>query len=344
MIEFRVDETASGQRLDVFLAQQLPGMSRSKIKAAIEAGGARVNGDLEKPSCHIQSGDRVQWCLAATKESVQSIPEDLPLMVWYEDEALAVVEKPAGMVVHVGAGVHSGTLVNALRFHLKALSAASEPVRPGIVHRLDKLTSGLMVVAKTDAAHATLADQFRLRSVQKRYIALVHGRLSRPRGEIALPIARDRLHRTRMTTRAASGREALTRYRITREFEKFTLLDVEIKTGRTHQIRVHFSSLGHPVVGDRTYGAPAKVWVPGASQQVPTLTRHFLHAAYLSFDHPDSGQRMNFHSPLPEELDRFLQSCEGEAPSARLTVQNANDYNRRLSGMTRSRSGRAERE
>ncbi|MDD5544803.1 MAG: RluA family pseudouridine synthase [Acidobacteriia bacterium] len=344
MFEFRVDETASGQRLDVFLTHRLPQISRSKIKSAIGISGARVNGDIEKPSYRVRTGDCIQLNLQAAPESPESMPEDLPLTVWYEDEALAVVEKPAGMVVHVGAGVHSGTLVNALRFHLKSLSAPAEPVRPGIVHRLDKLTSGLMVVAKSDAAHAALADQFRSRSVQKRYVALVHGRLARPRGEIALPIARDRLHRTRMTTRAASGREALTRYRISREFEKYTLLDVEIKTGRTHQIRVHFSSLGHPVVGDRTYGAPAKIWIPGNSQQVPTLSRHFLHAAYLSFDHPGSGQRMNFHSPLPEELDQFLHACEGQTPSARLTVQNANDYNRRSHGVTGSRSERAEKE
>jgi len=212
------------------------------------------------------------------------------------------------------------------------------------VHRLDKLTSGLMVVAKTDAAHAALADQFRTRTVEKRYLALVHGHLSRPSGEIEQPIARDRIHRTRMTTRTRAGREALTRYRVMRQFEKYALLDVEIKTGRTHQIRVHFSSLGHPVVGDRTYGAPAKIWLPGIPRQVPTIERHFLHAAHLSFKHPATGRRMSFDSRLPEELDRFLRACEGSAATPRLTAQNPDDYNRGIRAQGGRRHSRTERD
>lgn len=305
--QFHTSESAAGQRLDKFLALQLPTISRSKIKSAIDAAGARVNGAIAKPSQHLEAGDRVEleWVEAAGELSA---PEDIPLQILYEDDCLAIVEKPAGMVVHVGAGVRSGTLVNALRFHFKSLSAAGGDIRPGIVHRLDKLTSGLLVVAKTDAAHAAIAEQFQTRTVRKKYVALVHGHLARPAGEIALPVARDRIHRTRMTTRRPTGRSALTAYRVVREFEKYSLLDVEIKTGRTHQIRVHLAALGHPVVGDSIYGAPHKIWMPGHAAPVPTLDRHFLHAAHLSLTHPLTRRRLSFDSPLPQPLSDFLKA------------------------------------
>lgn len=310
VFQFRVDDVGADQRLDKFLSLQLPGFSRSKIKSSIDAGGATVNGSVAKPSLHLKAGDTVVFRLAARHSAEAAAPENLPLKIFYEDEALAVIEKPAGMVVHVGAGVHSGTLVNALRFHLKSLSWESTGVRPGIVHRLDKWTSGLMVVAKTDSAHARLAEQFRTRTVEKKYVALAHGHFQPRAGEIRLPVARDRIYRTRMTTRRPSGREALTHYRVTREFEKYSLLEVEIKTGRTHQIRVHLAALGHPVVGDCTYGAPSKIWLPGHRTTAPTIERHFLHAAHLSFCHPLDGRRLGFDSPLPQTLADFLAACE----------------------------------
>ncbi|MBZ5551614.1 MAG: RluA family pseudouridine synthase [Acidobacteriia bacterium] len=310
MFQYCVDEAAAGQRLDKFLALQLPHLSRTKVKEAIDSGGALVNGAVAKPSLTLKPEDRISFRLEVRKAGEESMPEDLPLEILYEDEFLAVIEKPAGMVVHAGAGVRSGTLVNALRFHLRSLSQAPDGIRPGIVHRLDKLTSGIMVVAKTDAAHAALSEQFRVRRVEKKYLALVHGRLPRRTGEIALPLARDRVHRTRMTTRRQQGREALTRYRVLREFEKYSLLEVEIKTGRTHQIRAHLSAIGHPVVGDRTYGAPHQIWWPGQSTTTPTLDRHFLHAAHLGFEHPADRRRMSFDSPLPPLLADFLAACE----------------------------------
>lgn len=307
---YLVDEAAADERLDKFLSRQLTRVSRSRIKSSIDAEGALVNGIVAKPSLRLKPGDVVEFRYTQAPSTQEYHPENLPLQILYQDEALAVVEKPAGMVVHVGAGVSSGTLVNALQFHLQSLSEASEKFRPGIVHRLDKLTSGLMVVAKTDAAHGALAEQFRTRSVEKRYVALVHGRLTQRVGEITLPVSRDRIHRTKMTARRPHGREALTRYRVTREFEKYSLLDVEIKTGRTHQIRVHFAAIGHAVVGDRTYGAPARIWLPGLSSPGPTLDRHFLHAAHLSFWHPVEKRRLQFDSPLPTELQDFLKKLE----------------------------------
>lgn len=315
MFQYHVDEASAGQRLDKFLSLQLPDLSRTRVKEVIDSGGASVNGAVAKPSLTLRTGDRISFRMEPRKTGGESMPENLPLEILYEDESLAVIEKPAGMVVHVGAGVRSGTLVNALRFHLRSLSQSPGDTRPGIVHRLDKLTSGIMVVAKTDAAHAALSEQFRARRVEKKYLAMVHGRLPRRTGEIALPLARDRIHRTRMTTRRPQGREALTRFRVIREFEKYSLLEVEIKTGRTHQIRAHLSAIGHPVVGDRTYGAPHQIWWPGHPTPMPTLDRYFLHAAHLGFEHPVDRRRMSFDSPLPPLLADFLAACEkGTAP------------------------------
>ncbi len=275
-----------------------------------------MNGAVAKPSLHLAAGDEVEFNLKTPGALEGAAPENLPLQIVYEDASLAVVEKPAGMTVHVGAGVRSGTLVNALMYHLNSLSRGGDATRPGIVHRLDKNTSGLLVVAKTDAAQTALAEQFRRRSIGKKYLALVHGRLRRAAGDVTLPVARDRVHRTRMTTKRREGREALTHYRVVRELENFSLLEVEIKTGRTHQIRVHMSAIGHPVVGDTTYGAPHRIRLAGNTTPVPTLNRHFLHAAHLSFKHPVTGDRMAFNSPLPEALQQFLEMCEKKQQSA----------------------------
>jgi 23S rRNA pseudouridine1911/1915/1917 synthase len=218
------------------------------------------------------------------------------------------------MVVHVGAGVKSGTLVNALLGHIAALSSVGGELRPGIVHRLDKMTSGLVVVAKSDAAHRRLSDLFKSREVHKTYVALVHGRVAADSGEIARSVGRDPRHRTRMKAGGIAPREALTTYRVVRRLGPFTLVEAAPRTGRTHQIRVHLASIGHPVVGDTTYGAPAKLrW---AGREEPTLARTFLHAAKLAFAHPTTGAPMEFAAPLPGELAAFLARLESSERGA----------------------------
>jgi len=234
---------------------------------------------------------------------LKAIPEELPLKVLYEDEDVVVVDKPAGMVLHAGAGHRRGTLVNALLHRFDQLATGSSDQRPGIVHRLDKETSGVLVVARTDKAHQALSMQFRNREVEKVYLALVHGRMKTPEGEITTPIARDPVRRIRMTTKLATGRTALTQYRVLEELGRLSFLEVRIGTGRTHQIRVHLASIHHPVVGDRLYGAPAQI--PG----LPTLNRFFLHAHRLGFTLPSTGERITFESPLPPDLVDLLQAA-----------------------------------
>jgi 23S rRNA pseudouridine1911/1915/1917 synthase len=244
--------------------------------------------------------------------------EDIPLDIVFEDADLAVVNKPAGMTVHAGAGAteedrNRGTLVNALLHHFGQLSGVGGELRPGIVHRLDKATSGLLVVAKSDEAHRRLAGQFVRRQVKKKYIALVHGWLKQDRGTIRSSISRDRVRRTRMTTLRSGGREAITHYTVTRrldsQYGKFTLVEVQIDTGRTHQIRVHFASLRHPIVGDALYGAPREL--SSKLNGKLALSRNFLHAAALQFQQPRSSEHLSFAAPLPTDLTEFLQRLEG---------------------------------
>jgi 23S rRNA pseudouridine1911/1915/1917 synthase len=294
-----------GRRLDHFLREKLPEMSRSQIQRMIASGEIQVDGVTVKPGQKLRGQEIITFHPAAVAP-VGLLPEPIPLEILYEDEDLAIINKPAGLVVHSGAGIRSGTLVNALLYHFQQLSQAWSPQRPGIVHRLDKETSGLMLVAKNDYAHFQLARQFQSRQVAKTYIALVHGRIEIGQGEITSPIGRDRVRRVKMTTRTARAREASTQYQVLERFERFTLLRVNIKTGRTHQIRVHLSSLKHPIVGDRLYGAPAMVLLPGQKHWQPTMDRNFLHAAELEISHPRTMQRLKFESPLPEELSQFL--------------------------------------
>jgi 23S rRNA pseudouridine1911/1915/1917 synthase len=233
---------------------------------------------------------------------LQAEPEELPLEILYQDDDVVVVDKPAGMVVHAGAGHTRGTLVNALLHRFGTLSAVNGDIRPGIVHRLDRETSGVMVIARTDRAHQSLAAQFQSRTVEKIYLTLVHGRIKPPQGRITTPIARDPVRRTRMTTKLLSGRSALTEYKTREAFERFSYLEVRIGTGRTHQIRVHLSSLRHPVVGDRLYGAPASL------PALPDAARFFLHAHRLAFDSPSTGRRMTIESALAPDLAAFLET------------------------------------
>jgi 23S rRNA pseudouridine1911/1915/1917 synthase len=303
-----VGDEAAGARLDSFLATHIHEVSRTRIQRAIEDGDVLVNERTIKPSYRLRAGDQIEIDLPEPPP-VELIPEPIPLNIVYEDEHLVVVDKPAGMVVHPGAGIESGTLANALVYHFNELSGSAGRIRPGIVHRIDKETSGLLVVAKTNAAHERLSDQFRDRHVFKLYVALVYGRVSTERGEIEARIGRSPHNRTRMAVlRGGAGRAAHTVFEVADRYAEFTLLKVQIKTGRTHQIRVHMAHTGHPVVGDSTYGSGRENTVRDAAvkRAIRELGRHFLHSAQLAFLHPETGERLEFSSPLPHDLKRFL--------------------------------------
>jgi 23S rRNA pseudouridine1911/1915/1917 synthase len=303
--ELIVSREESGSRLDVFLARHIPAWSRSQVQRLIRSGWVTVNSRAAtKTGQKVAAGDRVTARLE--REELRAAAEELPLDIVYEDADLVVINKPAGMVIHVGAGVKRGTLVNALLQHVGNLSRAGGELRPGIVHRLDKMTSGLVVVAKNDLAHRALAQQFKSRTVRKTYLALVHGRVAREAGEITAPVGRDPVRRVRMKVGGIKPREAVTRYRVLRRFSHFTLLEAEPRTGRTHQIRVHLAFLGHPIVGDRLYGAPARVRL--GTDERPTLERNYLHAAEIELRHPRTSAPVRFAAPQPPELQDFLCS------------------------------------
>jgi 23S rRNA pseudouridine1911/1915/1917 synthase len=322
----RVADDDAGKRLDQFLVSRLESVSRARVQELIAAEKVLVDDAPAKASLKLRGGENVSVLGRAERPPLRAIAEDISLDVRYEDDDLAIINKPAGMMVHAGAGPtdsdhNRGTLVNALLHHFASLSGVGGELRPGIVHRLDKETSGLIVVAKNDEAHRKLAAQFAAREVKKKYIALVHGWVKKDQGTIAQSISRDRVHRTRMTTRHPGGREAVTHYYVTRRLEtafgKFTLLDVKIDTGRTHQIRVHMKSLGHPVVGDTLYGAPrithqspAKRGKLADAAPELSLNRNFLHAAELEFQHPRSGEKISLKSELLPELLEFLVTLE----------------------------------
>jgi 23S rRNA pseudouridine1911/1915/1917 synthase len=304
----------AGKRLDQFLVSQIADTSRARVQQLIDEKKVLVNNDAAKASLRMRGGERVEILGDAKPAPLRAMPEDIPLDIVYEDDDLVVVNKAAGMMVHAGAGAtederNRGTLVNALLHRFGQLSSVGGELRPGIVHRLDKATSGLIVVAKNDESHRKLAAQFARRVVKKTYIALVHGWVKQDRGTISSSISRDRVRRTRMTTKRLGGREAITHYavqkRIDSKYGKFTLLELRIDTGRTHQIRVHLASLRHPVVGDTLYGAPREM--SGKNEAAISLPRNFLHAAALQFQHPRSGVVLSFARPLPGELRGFLE-------------------------------------
>ena len=307
---FSVRGEAVGLRLDSFLASYLKEVSRTRVQRAITDGDILVNERVAKPSYRLHDGDRIEIDLPEPPP-VDLTPEAISLNIAYEDDDLIVINKPAGMVVHPGAGIDSGTLAHALVYHFDELSGNAGRTRPGIVHRLDKETSGLLVVAKNDVAHERLSDQFRDRQVFKMYSALVYGRVSKERGEIEARIGRSRHNRTRMSVlRGGAGRTAHTIFEVASRFQDFTLLNVRIKTGRTHQIRVHLAHIGHPVVGDATYdgGRENSIRDVAIRRSVQALGRHFLHASELAFSHPRSGERLKFTAPLPHELGSLLES------------------------------------
>jgi 23S rRNA pseudouridine1911/1915/1917 synthase len=320
---FVADPAAAGMRLDAYLAHAIPDISRARVQLLIEAGQVRVDGTPIKGKQKLHGGETIEIEGEPRPEPLHATPEDIPLDILYEDQYLAVINKPAGMIVHAGAGSsddarNRGTLVNALLYHMAQLSEVGGDLRPGIVHRLDKQTSGAMVVAKDDVTHRKLGEMFSDRRVQKTYVAVVHGNLAKDNVTVNLPIARDLVRRTRMTTRRPDGRNAVSHIhvleRLATPYGAFTLIEVRIETGRTHQIRAHMQSLGHPVVGDTLYGAPRVIPIAGCRDQMAHLTegtglqleRNFLHAAHLEFAHPSSGKALVIDAPLPAELNDFL--------------------------------------
>jgi 23S rRNA pseudouridine1911/1915/1917 synthase len=318
----------AGKRLDQFLATRMQAVSRARVQELIAEGKVLVNDVAAKASLKLRGGERISVLGEAQRPPLRAIAEQIPLDIVYEDDDLAVINKPAGMKVHAGAGPteaerNRGTLVNALLHHFSSLSSMGGELRPGIVHRLDKETSGLIVVAKNDEAHRKLAAQFAQRKVKKTYVALVHGWLKAERGTISKSISRDPVRRIRMTTRMSGGREAITHYRVVRRLDssigKFSLLEVRIATGRTHQIRVHMASLGHAVVGDALYGAPREIQATSEKKKrtsLPadalSLPRNFLHSAELELQHPRTGVMVALKSALPVELASFLARLEGK--------------------------------
>jgi 23S rRNA pseudouridine1911/1915/1917 synthase len=315
--ELRATSEDTGKRLDQFMVAQLDDVSRARVQQLIEQGMVQVDGKPAKASAKLRGDETVLITGEVQRPPLRAIAEDIPLEIVFEDEDLAVVNKPAGMMVHAGAGAtederNRGTLVNALLHRLGSLSEVGGDLRPGIVHRLDRDTSGLIIVAKNDAAHRKLAKQFSEREVKKEYVALAHGWFEAKKGTIAEPISRDQLRRTRMTTRGSGGRHAVSHYEVVRKMEspygKFSLVRVRIETGRTHQIRVHLSSLGHPIVGDNLYGAPREL--RGGGVPALRLGRQFLHAGRVEFRQPRTGQRLLFEAELPADLSDFLSQIE----------------------------------
>ena len=288
-----MDDSAAGNRLDHFLCDRLSQFSRSRIQSWIDEDRAHVNGIPKKASYKLRSGDTIDLEPAELKP-LNAFAEDIPLSILYKDDDVIAINKPPGLVVHAGAGCHSGTLVNALLHHFGQLSTVGGDLRPGIVHRLDKGTSGVLLVARTDQAHRHLAEQFSSRQVKKIYLALVHGQVLREQGVIQTAITRDPKNRVRMTSRLEHGREAHTEYRVLERLNKYTLLEVRIGTGRTHQIRVHLSPLGHPIAGDTLYGAPAHA-----------AGRPWLHAFQVTFTQPTSGATITLEAPLPPDLEAW---------------------------------------
>jgi 23S rRNA pseudouridine1911/1915/1917 synthase len=299
-LTFTAESADAGQRLDHFLQTRLTQYSRARLQMWIRDGRVRVNGRAGKSSAVLHGGESIE-VEPADLAPLRATAEDLPVEILYQDDAVIAINKPAGLVVHAGAGAHSGTLVNRLVHHFKSLSQVGGDLRPGIVHRLDRGTSGVLLVARTDAAHRALAAQFAGRTVEKTYLALVQGRVSAEHGRIEKTISRDPVHRTRMTARLGTGRAAITEFHVRERFEKFTYLEVRIGTGRTHQIRVHLASIGHPVAGDRLYGAAAG-------------PRIFLHAWRIAFTSPATDDLVAVEAPLPADLQQWLAEMPPIAP------------------------------
>jgi len=301
-----VEPSEGGERIDIFLAGKT-GITRSQIQKLIEQGNVFVNDKSVNQNYRIRTNDLISLNIPE-KQDEGLIPENIPIDILYRDEHLIVVNKPAGMVVYPAAGHSQGTLMNALAYHCDKLAAIGGPLRPGVVHRLDKDTSGLMVVALDDAAYYNLADQFKQRTINRRYLALIYGNFKEDAGEIALMIGRSESDRKKMSTSVRRGKEAVTRWKVLKRFNHAALIEAKLGTGRTHQIRVHFASIGHPVLGDKTYGK--KVEVEVKAQKKIMFPRQMLHAERLDFIHPITGEHLGFSSPLPEDMAEKLEQLQ----------------------------------
>jgi len=317
--EFVVSAEDAGQRLDRFLVSQLPELSRARIQSLMDEGRVQVDGASRRASHRVAPGEHVAVEIPPPPPAGVEA-ETIPLDVLYEDADVAVVNKPAGMIVHPGAGANAGTLVAALlhRFGSGGLSTIGGPLRPGIVHRLDKQTSGAIIIARTDEAHRKLVEDFQERLVQKTYVALLHGKIKGEAGTVDFPVSRDLRRRSRMTARRREGRAARTDWRVRLRLGAFTFVEADLRTGRTHQIRVHFSALGCPVVGDTLYGAPRQERAD--SQLLAPLGRNFLHAARVAFDHPRTAKRIEIRAPLPAELRDYLVALGSAAKADRTLI------------------------
>jgi 23S rRNA pseudouridine1911/1915/1917 synthase len=318
-LDLRVPDSCAGERLDRFLAAAQKDLSRSRLQALIRAGRVLVEGRAARASQHLRAGERVLVELPEPR-GVALLPEAIPLAIVHEDEHLLVVDKPAGLVVHPGAGVANGTLVHALLHHAPAIGDVGGAGRPGIVHRLDKQTSGLMVVAKSAAAYRALVEMLRARAVRRRYLAIVWGVPRAAAGTIEGAIGRDPRQRKRMAVVARGGKPARTRWRVRERLAGAALLEVALDTGRTHQIRVHLAHLGHPVAGDPLYGGRGKAQLSGTARErnlrtavLEVLARQALHATELEFPHPVTGEDMRFTSPPPEDFELALESLRPSA-------------------------------
>jgi 23S rRNA pseudouridine1911/1915/1917 synthase len=313
-IELLVAQSDSGTRLDRFITAHSPELSRARVQELIESGLVQVNGQPSKPSKKIKGGERIT-VQPEPRAPLKAEAEYIPLDVLYEDDDLTIINKPSGMTVHAGAGNSRGTLVNALLGRGQSLSQSADLLRPGIVHRLDKDTSGAILIAKNDFAHAKLSEAFRTRAIQKTYLALVQGKFTTKQGRVELAIARDPKRRMRMSVRDAgkfsNARAARTDWTVLEEFGPASLLEVQLHTGRTHQIRVHLSALKHPVVGDTLYGAASQLIV--GKIKLPALDRQFLHAARLSFVHPRTEKQITVTAPLASELRIYLEKLAAAA-------------------------------
>jgi len=327
-IIFTINKSQIGQRLDIFLAQSNAAISRSHVKCVIEEGDVLVNGKEPKVSQKLKEGDVIVLTQRPPQEAL-ALPQNIPLNIVYEDEAIIVINKPAAMVVHPAPGNYENTLVNALLFHCHDLSGIGGVLRPGIVHRLDKDTSGLIVAAKSDEAHRQLSAQFEKHEVQKKYLALVWGNTKDKQGEIVKPVGRHTIDRKKMSTNTKRGKEAITFWKVIERYGVATLLEVEIKTGRTHQIRVHLSDLRYPIIGDAVYGSAAnrirEIADLDLKAQIKTFNRQALHAAYLSFVHPLTGKRVEFNADMPQDLADLCAQLRSNVNPVNSTTTNRKD-------------------
>ena len=304
------------ERLDCFLARTLPDISRAHLKRLIDAHQITADGKTVKAGIRLRGGETIRINVPRA-QALEVTPEDIPLDILYEDPDLIVINKPAGMVVHPANGHHSGTLVNALLHHSSDLSSIGGELRSGIVHRLDKDTSGVLVVCKSDSSHQNLAQQFKQHSITRRYIALVHGQMQNASGTIEKPIGRHPGARKKMSTHSVRGRRAVTHWNVLRRYaaERLTLLEMRLETGRTHQIRVHLADMNLPVVGDQTYGSIKRanaITDPHLRTLVQQLHRQALHAWVLGFNHPRTGEYMEYTTPLPSDLAQIVTMLDAK--------------------------------